>query len=146
MAGDAGVEWYFGYKHPHSDLTCQDYRTRAEMWRQCRIALEFFDKYEVPFWDMKCQDELTARDDDYCLVKPGEVYLVYLKSGGMVRINVTVGNFKYGWFNPRMGDGPNGLLNAGSVGTGTKVDVTAPDSNDWLLAIRGKGEVKVSSE
>jgi len=146
MAGGAGVEWYFGYQHPHSDLTCQDYRTRAEMWRQCRIALEFFDKYEIPFWDMKCQDELTARDDDYCLVKPGEVYLVYLKSGGTVRINVTAGNFKYGWFNPRTGDGLNGLLNPGSVDTGKKVDVTAPDSNDWLLTIRGRGEVKLSSE
>ena len=42
MAGGAGVEWYFGYKHPHSDLTCQDYRTRQKMWTQCRYALEFF--------------------------------------------------------------------------------------------------------
>ena len=37
MAGGAGVEWYFGYKHPHSDLTCQDWRTRANMWRQSRV-------------------------------------------------------------------------------------------------------------
>jgi len=37
MAGGAGVEWYFGYKHPHSDLTCQDYRTSAAMhWNSSR--------------------------------------------------------------------------------------------------------------
>ena len=34
MAGGAGIEWYFGYKHPHSDLTCQDYRVREKMWQQ----------------------------------------------------------------------------------------------------------------
>jgi len=37
MAGGAGVEWYFGYKHAHSDLTCQDFRVRENMWKQCRI-------------------------------------------------------------------------------------------------------------
>jgi hypothetical protein len=26
MAGGAGVEWYFGYDHPESDLTCENWR------------------------------------------------------------------------------------------------------------------------
>lgn len=28
MAGGYGVEWYFGYASPNSDLTCQDFRSR----------------------------------------------------------------------------------------------------------------------
>jgi hypothetical protein len=146
MAGGAGVEWYFGYKHPHSDLTCQDYRTRQKVWDQCRHALEFFDKYEIPFWEMKCGDDLTANTDDYVLYKTGEVYLIYLKHGGKVQLDVATGKFTYGWFNPRTGDGLNGLLKAGSVDSGRKVEVAALDNNDWLLVIRGKGRLKMVSE
>jgi len=145
MAGGAGVEWYFGYKHPHSDLTCQDYRTREKMWTQCRYALEFFRKYKIPFWDMKCTDEMTENADDYVLCKPGEIYLVYLKHGGKVELNVAGGDYNYGWFNPRTSDGLDGLLKTGSAKSGRKVEVTAPDDNDWLLVIKGSGTLKLTS-
>jgi len=146
MAGGAGVEWYFGYKHPHSDLTCQDYRTREKVWTQCRYALEFFNKHEIPFWDMKCEDEMTGNTDDYILCKLGEVYLVYLKHGGKVELNASAGNFTYGWFNPRTGNGLDGLLNTGSVNTGRKIELAAPDKNDWLLVIKGSGRLELASE
>jgi hypothetical protein len=146
MAGGAGVEWYFGYKHPHSDLTCQDWRTREKVWTQCRYALDFFEKYEIPFWDMKCEDEMTENTDDYVLCKPGEIYMVYLKHGGKVELNVPDGNFTYGWFNPRTGDGLDGLLKSGSVHAGRKIEVTAPDNNDWLLVIKGSGKLELASE
>ena len=142
MAGGAGLEWYFGYKHPHSDLTCQDYSTREKMWNQCRYALEFFKKYEIPFWDMKCGDEMTANTDDYVFYKPGEIYLIYLKHGGKVQIEAAGGRFSYGWFNPRTGEGLDGLLRAGSAKAGKKLEVTAPDNNDWLLVIRGSGRTE----
>ena len=146
MAGGAGIEWYFGYNHPHSDLTCQDYRTRQKIWNQCRYALEFFKKYEIPFWDMKCEDELTENTDDYVLCKPGEIYLVYLKRGGKVQLETTQGSFTYGWFNPRTGDGLDGLLKTGSAKAGQKVEVAAPDNNDWLLMIRGSGKLQLGSK
>ena len=146
MAGGAGLEWYFGYKHPHSDLTCQDYRTREKVWDQCRYALEFFRKHEIPFWEMKCEDEMTENTDDYCFVKPGEIYLVYLKHGGKVQIETARGNFTYGWFNPRTGDGLGGLLKTGSANAGRKVEVTAPDTNDWLLVIKGSGRLNLASK
>jgi len=145
MAGGAGVEWYFGYKHPHSDLTCQDWRSRDNMWDQCRYALEFFRKHEIPFWDMKCEDELTENTDDYVLCKPGEVYLVYLKHGGKVQLTAAAGNFTYGWFNPRTGDGLEGLLKTGSVNADRKVELAAPDKNDWLLVIKGSGKLELAS-
>ncbi len=144
MAGGAGVEWYFGYQHPHSDLTCQDYRTREKVWTQCKIALDFFKKYEIPFWDMKCEDEMTDSQNDYVLCKPGEIYLVYLKHGGDIEVNVTSGKFNYGWFNPRTGDGLDGLLKTGSANG--KIKLTAPDSNDWLLVIQGKGKLTLAAE
>ncbi len=144
MAGGAGVEWYFGYKHPHSDLTCQDYRTRENMWTQCGYALDFFKTYAIPFWDMTCKDEMTASEDDYVLCKPGEVYLVYLKKGGKVGIDVGSGRFNYGWFNPRTGEGLNGLLKRGSANGETKV--TAPDNKDWLLVITGKGKLTLAAD
>ncbi len=30
MAGGSGVEWYFGYKYPHMDLNCEDWRSRRQ--------------------------------------------------------------------------------------------------------------------
>ena len=86
MAGGAGVEWYFGYKHPHSDLTCQDYRTRDRMWDQSRYALEFFRKHNIPFWEMKNDDKLTRNPDDYCFAKAGEIYLIYFKNAGELKL------------------------------------------------------------
>jgi hypothetical protein len=145
MAGGAGIEWYFGYKHPHSDLTCQDWRTREKVWDQCRYGLEFFRKYEIPFWDMKCEDEITENTDDYVFCIPNRVYLVYLKYGGTVELNVTDGSYRYGWFNPRTGDGLDGLLQAGSIKAGGQVEISAPDSNDWLLVIRGSGNLDLVS-
>jgi len=146
MAGGAGVEWYFGYKHPHSDLTCQDYRSRDLMWDQCRIALDFFREYEIPFWDMKCEDEMTANTDDYVLCKPGEIYLVYLKHGGKVKVDVSDGKFTCGWLNPRTGDGLKSLLEKRQMAAGDKAELAASDDNDWLLVIRGKGKVDLASD
>ena len=115
------------------------------MWNQCRYALEFFRKYEPPFWDIKCEDELTANTDDYVLCKPSQIYLVYLKHGGKIQLNAPAGNFTYGWFNPRTGDGLEGPLKTGSVNTGQKIEVTAPDKNDWLLLLKGSGKLYLAS-
>lgn len=104
MAGAAGVEWYFGYKHPHSDLTCQDWRSRDKMWDQCRYALDFFKNNNIPFWEMKNDDEFVS-GDNYCLYKPGDIYIIYLKNGGSTTLNLKnmPGLFKGKWYNPRIG-------------------------------------------
>lgn len=77
MAGGAGVEWYFGAKQPHNDLTSEDWRQRKNMWAQTKIAIDFFEK-NLPYWEMKPADELTSSNSDYCLAKEGEVYAIYL--------------------------------------------------------------------
>jgi len=50
LAGGFGVEWYFGYASPNSDLTCEDFRSRDLFWDQNKHALHFFEN-EIPFWD-----------------------------------------------------------------------------------------------
>ncbi|MBM4017183.1 MAG: DUF5060 domain-containing protein [Planctomycetes bacterium] len=117
MAGGAGVEYYFGYKLPQNDLGCEDWRSRQRSWDYCRVALEFFRAHKVPFWEMKCADELVGNEKNdnsrYCLARPGEVYVVYLPGGGTADLDLAdhAGAFDVFWYNPRSG----GDLARGSV-------------------------------
>ena len=136
LGGGAGNEWYFGYKHPHSDLTCQDWRSRDLWWDQCRIALEFF-KTHLPFAEMESADRLTPGEGDYCFAKRGEIYAVLLRPGGTASLDLetTGGTFDVRWFNPRAG----GPLHKGSVetirGPGKKPLGTPPadPDRDWII-------------
>ncbi len=138
LGGGAGNEWYFGYKHPHSDLTCQDWRSRDLWWDQCRIALEFF-RMHLPFTKMTSADWLTPGKDDYCFAKPGEVYAVLLRPGSTARLDLedARGAFDVRWFNPRQG----GPLQQGSVktvqGPGKKALGAPPGEadKDWIILV-----------
>ena len=66
--------------------------------------------------------------------------------GGKVQLDTAVGIFSYGWFNPRTGDGLNSLLKMGSIREGQKIEVNAPDTNDWLLVVKGNGRLKLASK
>ena len=140
MAGGAGVEWYFGYKHPESDLTCQDYRVRENMWEQCRIALNFFEDHEIPFWEMTNANWLVGSNDAFCLQKPGKLYLVYLKQGESTTLNLSKvsGFWDVLWFNPREG-GPLAKGSSQAVQGGGKVALGEPPNDpgrDWLAIVR----------
>jgi hypothetical protein len=104
MAGGGGVEWYFGYKYAHNDLNCEDLRSRANMWRLTKIALNFFQEH-LPFTEMASMDELTSDAGDYVFAKPGEVYCVYDPDGGEIRVDLSEGDgaFEVSWFDPRSG-------------------------------------------
>ncbi|MBM1105870.1 DUF5060 domain-containing protein [Aurantibacter crassamenti] len=134
MAGGAGVEWYFGYKHAHSDLTCQDWRSRDKMWDQSRYALSFFKDNNIPFWEMSNTNDLSSQDDSYCFAKEGEIYLVYLKNGGDTKLNLTnsKGKFHVSWYNPRTG---GELISAADISGGRPIALSAPDKNDWLAMV-----------
>ena len=140
MAGGAGVEYYFGYRFPDNDLNCENWRSRDKSWDYCRIALEFFST--IPFWEMENGDELVGnlKNDNtrYCFYKKGELYLVYLPSGGNSEIDLSKENGKFDifWFNPRSGKtiGKTKQLIAGN-----KKDIGEPPSDsslDWLVVIR----------
>ncbi|MEM8525072.1 MAG: DUF5060 domain-containing protein [Bacteroidota bacterium] len=105
LAGAWGVEWYFGYKHEHSDLSCQDWRSRDKMWDQSRHALEFFTENELPYWEMEPMDKLT-KNDDFIFAKKDQHYLIYQKMGKKEATTLPeqTGNYSIRWWNPKTGE------------------------------------------
>ncbi len=138
MAGGAGVEWYFGYKHPESDLTCQNWRSRDKMWDQCLYALNFFRDQDIPFWEMANDNALSSHDDSYCFANPGEVYVLYLKNGGETKLDLSTakGKFKATWYNPRTGEYARKTQ---TLKGGAQVSLGSPPSDenqDWAILVR----------
>jgi len=144
MAGGAGCEWYFGYRFPHNDLNCEDWRSRDRMWDLTRYALEFFHRH-LPFTEMRHADELTSSRSDYCFAKPGQLYAIYLPNGGTTKLNLgsIAAPFPVRWYNPRAG----GRLQEGSVrtvkGPGMVAIGNPPRelSKDWVALVKLSGSV-----
>lgn len=142
LAGGAGVEYYFGYKLPQNDLICEDFRSRDQSWDYCRIALEFFDREPLPLADMQNMDELVGNakhaNSRFCFAKPGEVYLVYLPTGGNQTLDLKdhAARFTVQWYNPRSGGklSPARTLNGGNVVS--LGDPPNSPNDDWLAIVR----------
>ena len=138
MAGGGGVEWYFGYMFAHSDLSCEDFRSRDLLWDQTRIALDFFHNH-LPFNEMISSDELTDDKDDYCFAKPGEIYVVYLPFGKATNITIDPGSYLVHWFNPRTGAFSTSdkleKVSPGKISTGTP---PVEDGTDWVWLLRNE--------
>ncbi len=135
MAGGAGVEYYFGYQLPHSDLTGQNYRSRDQSWDYVRHALTFFQTY-LPFADMQPSDNLAS--NGWCLADVGTIYALYLPEGGTTQLELPEGMpFRVQWYNPRNGGG----LQTGSVqqvegSSATEIgDPPTDPSEDWVVLV-----------
>jgi hypothetical protein len=111
MAGGAGCEWYFGYKYPHNDLTCEDFRSRENLWTQTRYARQFFER--LPLERMRPEPKLVRPASAWCFAEPGEIYVVYLPEGGTAELDLKSGSYTVQWYNPREG----GPLRTGSIRT-----------------------------
>ncbi len=136
LAGGWGLEWYFGYKHSHSDLTCQDWRSRDLFWDQCRHALKFFKTANLPLDTMASADELIE-GDAWCLAQPDGPYLVLLKTGGTVKLDLRKASqpLKSRWFNPRTGESVTGA----TVRHGGRVTIgpaPAEPDKDWIVLLK----------
>lgn len=135
MAGGGGCEWYFGYKYAHNDLNLEDFRSRENLWRQTRIAKEFFQK--LPLDKMQPDDGLVAGQENWCFAQPGFRYVVYLPRGGEAEVKLPAGDWRLGWFNPRTGStsrerirvapGKNGFASLGRP--------SEKAAEDWALLI-----------
>lgn len=141
MAGGGGVEWYFGYRYPHGDLNCEDWRSRDALWDQTRIALVFFREH-LPLVDMKSSDALLS-GEGYCLARPGEIYAVYYPNGTISPLDLrgAEGDFDIRWYDPMAG----GPLQRGSVeqaSAGGVLDPGLPPAGkrgkDWACLVTKK--------
>jgi hypothetical protein len=141
LAGGWGLEFYFGYQHAHSDLTCEDWRSRDLFWNQCSHALQFFWEQKIPATEMNCQDELLSKDSGFCLAKPGELYLLLLKetiNPAQLDLGKQGGKFSARWFNPRKG----GVLQKSLVdqlsGNGFQSlgEPPADKGKDWVVIVK----------
>ena len=112
LSGAAGVEWYFGAKHPHNDLTSEDWRERDRLWELTKNATIFFEE-NLPYWEMEPEHKLINSKDAYCLRKTGEIYAIYLSKSSRNTIDLTnvQGNFIVQWYDPLNG----GALQTGSI-------------------------------
>ncbi len=126
LAGGEGVEYYFGYDLPETDVTAQDFRSRDTSWDYVHIAREFFYTY-LPFDEMKTVDSLVR--EGFCFIRqapgndtPPSMYVAYFPDGGEQTLEVqdTETTYRVRWFDPRRGGG----LQTGTVDT-----------------IRGEGEI-----
>ncbi|MFD1316396.1 DUF5060 domain-containing protein [Namhaeicola litoreus] len=140
MAGGFGVEWYFGYASPNSDLTCQDFRSRDLFWDQNRYALHFFDNY-IPFWEMASADDLLIDSNGFCFAKKGEVYVVYLQPDqktANILLEESEKLFEVQWFDPRNGK----FLESASQELATSyglLSIAKPsesEDKDWVALIK----------
>lgn len=135
MAGGAGVEYYFGYDLPDSDLSLQNYRSRDRSWESVKHALDFFHTY-LPFDQMQSADELVNRG--YCFAQKGIMYAVYRPTDGTYRLTLPdATTYQLSWYDPRNG----GALQTGEItelqGPGA-VDLGRPPSaisQDWVALV-----------
>ena len=146
LGGAYGVEWYFGYGFPHSDLSAEDFRSRDLFWDQNRHARTFFERH-LPFWRMRPADELLAGEPEelagaFCLAQVDSVYAVYLPRADAAPSLELGGSpetrFRVSWYDPRRG----GELQDGSVaevqGGGIARLGTPPrdEEADWVALVR----------
>jgi N-acetylneuraminic acid mutarotase len=143
LSGAAGVEWYFGAKHPHNDLTSEDWRQRNRLWEITNYAKEFFNAY-LPYWEMQPEHGLVNSKEAYCFRKKNEIYAIYLPDSNSYTLNLsaTKGRFSVQWFNPLTGNG----LQTGSVetidgggihslGNPPEIDNNLPEQ-DWVILVK----------
>ncbi|CAM4149444.1 DUF5060 domain-containing protein [Zobellia nedashkovskayae] len=142
LAGGYGVEWYFGYASPHSDLTCQDYRSRDLFWNQNLHAKLFFENH-LPFWEMEPSDDLTTDSESFCFSKADEVYVVYLHLGKettSLNLGDSGHSFSIKWYDPRNG---GDLLNGSVTSVDAKGTVALGNppkdkDKDWVVLVQKK--------
>jgi Domain of unknown function (DUF5060)/Putative collagen-binding domain of a collagenase len=139
MAGMVGVEWYFGYAFPNSDLNANTFKTRSLGWDMTNNALKFFTQ-NTPWGKMNPDNSFTSSGVGMSSADKN-VFVVYLKNGGATNINLAAAQGKYivRWYNPSTGtfEGANKVVDGGAlIASGP-----APSSPtlDWAILVNKEG-------
>ncbi|MFC1766335.1 putative collagen-binding domain-containing protein [Planctomycetota bacterium] len=89
----------------------------------------------MPVWEMTNADDLVE-GDAFCLAKAGGPYLVVLKTGGSIALDLSqaTGELKMRWFNPRTGE----FVAGKPVKCGRKVTLgpaASEEDQDWIVLL-----------
>lgn len=128
MAGGAGTEWYMGLE----DLTVDDFRTREEMWKQTKIALDFFTK-DVPFAKMQSDDTRIRSGKAWCYSLPEKHYVVYIYEGTKASIRLNNGDYSYYTLDPKSGERTKTETKTVSSGN---LSLSVTNSSDQVFVLR----------
>jgi len=139
LSGAAGVEWYFGARSVHNDLTSEDWRQRDRLWEITNHAKTFFQDY-LPYWEMQAQHQLIGSEQGYCLSKTDEVYALYIPdyTDATLDLSKASGKFQVHWYDPFDG----GALQTGAIEEvtgGKEQSLGTPPSRtgeDWVILVR----------
>ena len=108
--------------------------TNPSVDENVRTSMGYTLKYSqlVDLSSMSPNTELCS--SSYCLINPGREYLVYLPSGGTVRVDLSAasGNFVATWFSPITGRTTSG----GTVSPGIPILFTSPIDGDAVLYLQ----------
>ena len=120
------------------DRTTYDYEGAISM-----MNLAGFFK-NIKWWNMAPHPELVREyPQPFCLAKPGEEYVLYLRYAGVVKIKMdesaASGKYSYQWYNPATGEYNEARIIKGSgiLAFSCPESFPAfPDYKDWVLYIR----------
>ncbi len=127
LGGGAGVEWYFGAHQDGNDLTTEDWRSRAELWRQTRVALDFFEE-NLEYWAMR-----PCAGEAYCLTDAEGNYAIYWSDATP---KLDAGTVKPGAYQVQLFDPIAGQF----VGAAQKVNYAGSDELAALAEASGTGD------
>jgi len=129
LAGGAG----FMIGGRHGEFRLDDYVTDLDSPKQFRVFSDFWHK-TLAGWSRLtvCNDLVTS---GRCLGDRGRQYVVYLPQGGRTTVDLTAcrGLITAAWLDPRTGACTIG----DAVMGGRRIDLRAPDMNDWVLHLGG---------
>jgi hypothetical protein len=137
MGQGGGCEWYFGSSYANSDLDCENFRSRDNLWLLTTRALDFLREL-VPFDGMEHADALAFGNAPSVLARRGEHYVVYLPFGGPLALDLEghVGPFTVDWFDARNGGPPQAGTVTQVSGPGAVPLGSAPGLGDWAALVR----------
>ncbi len=136
IAGGAGVMWYGG---ANGDFRTENMARFDQLHAWCKYAIvDFFENNSIPFWEMENNNNLITGNNNRCLAKLGDEYVIYLPNGGTtdLDLNNTNGSFQVQWFNPRNG---GDLISGITINTNTTTSIGNPPSNtdsDWVAYVK----------
>ncbi len=118
--------------------TTYDYEGAVSM----KYLASFFRN--VKWWNMHPHPELVVEyPQPFCLARPGEEYVVYLRYGGVAKIKMDVsaatGRYSCQWYNPALGNLSESKIMQGSAFMEfhcPEIFPASPDYSDWVLYLR----------